>query len=129
MEDELHVSNDAMFLTLLQAFDALREVLRQCDVRQDAQVGSVQESQASFPLHLPQLPIGVYNAATEQIPGKALEKVAFVEYRFILEDKVQVLGIVDDYPRRQGRHGDLKSLEPKLTLAFDKPVEELLSGL
>lgn len=66
---------------------------------------------------------------TEQIPERFLHEGPLAEDALIFEDKVQVLGVVDDDARWQRGHVKLKGLAAKEALAADEPGEELVTVL
>lgn len=63
-------------------------------------------------------------ARTEQVPRPPLEELSFRDRSLVLQDELEVLGIIDHDTRRKRGHRDLEGLETKLSLALHEPIEE-----
>lgn len=72
---------------------------------------------------------GRTDGRTKQIPEGLLHKVPLGKDALILEDKVQVLGVVDNDAWRQRGHVELKGLAAKEAFAPDEPGQELVTVL
>lgn len=118
-----------VWLGRLELLDALRQILRESHIGQDPQVGRVEKAQAGFALEFPKVTVRIDDAIPEKVPGAGFDKVAFGEETFVLEDVVEVFGIVDEHARGEGWDCEGEGLVAELALAFVEPAEEVPARL
>ncbi|KAK4665782.1 hypothetical protein QC763_0066020 [Podospora pseudopauciseta] len=91
--------------------------------------GGMRRYIAGFALEFPKGTVRIDDAIAEKVPGAGFDKVAFGEETFVLEDVVEVFGIVDEHAWGEGWDCEGEGLVAELALAFVEPAEEVPAGL